>query len=85
MKNGAGLINTSRGGAIVENDLLQGLNSGKISFAALDVFEGEPVVNPKILSHPRISLSPHIGASTSEAQMRIGVEMANKIISFFSR
>jgi D-3-phosphoglycerate dehydrogenase len=82
MKNGVCLINTSRGGVINEKALLDGLNSGKISHAALDVFENEPTPNADILSHPKISLTPHIGAATDEAQERIGVELSNIIISF---
>jgi len=83
MKTGVGIINTSRGGVIVEKDLLEGLDSGKIAYAGLDVFEDEPFPHQDILSHPKISLTPHIGASTLEAQERIGIEMANKIIDYF--
>jgi D-3-phosphoglycerate dehydrogenase len=82
MKNGVCVVNTSRGGVINEKALLDGLNSGKISHAALDVFENEPTPNSDILSHPKISLTPHIGAATNEAQERIGVELSNIIISF---
>jgi D-3-phosphoglycerate dehydrogenase len=83
MKNGVCLINTSRGGVINELALMDGLNSNKIAHAALDVFENEPTPRPELLSHPKISLTPHIGAATDEAQERIGVELANIIISFF--
>jgi D-3-phosphoglycerate dehydrogenase / 2-oxoglutarate reductase len=83
MKDRVGIVNTSRGGVIVENDLLEALESGKVAFAALDVFEGEPVVKKEILQHPNISLSPHIGASTKEAQERIGIELAQKVIDYF--
>jgi D-3-phosphoglycerate dehydrogenase len=82
MKKGVMLINASRGGVIDEKDLLEGLNSGHIAHAALDVFEGEPKPKKEILSHPNISLTPHIGGSTEEAQKRIGVELAEKIIHF---
>lgn len=81
MKTGIILANASRGGVIDENDLLDGLNSGKIAHACLDVFENEPTPNKAILSHPKISLTPHIGAATEEAQARIGVELAELIIS----
>ncbi len=81
MKNGICLVNASRGGVIDEADLIEGLNSGKIAHAALDVFEGEPTPKKEILTHPKISLTPHIGAATEEAQERIGVELAEKIIS----
>ena len=80
MKDGAYLINASRGGVINEDDLIEALDQGKIAAAALDVFENEPTPSKKILNHPKISLSPHIGASTKEAQKRIGIEIANKIV-----
>jgi D-3-phosphoglycerate dehydrogenase len=84
MKNGVILINTARGGVIDENDLIEGLNSGKVSHACLDVFVNEPKPSSAILKHPKISLTPHIGASTNEAQERIGFELAEKIISALS-
>jgi len=80
MKNGVILINTARGGVINETDLLEALNSGKISHACLDVFENEPRPSVAILKHTKISLTPHIGAATNEAQERIGVELAQKLI-----
>jgi D-3-phosphoglycerate dehydrogenase len=80
MKNGVILINASRGGVIDEADLLAGLHSGKIAHACLDVFENEPTPNEAILKHTKISLTPHIGAATNEAQERIGVELAEKLI-----
>ncbi len=83
MKSGVMIVNTSRGGVVVESDLLEALKSGKVAAAALDVFEGEPVPRKEILEHPRISLTPHIGASTVEAQQRVGLEVADKIIRFF--
>lgn len=82
MKKGVMLVNAARGGVINENDLLEGLNSGHIAHAALDVFVGEPSPRKEILSHPKISLSPHIGGSTEEAQQRIALELAEKIIHF---
>lgn len=81
MKNGVGIINTSRGGVVDEVALVEALESGKVSFAGLDVFENEPSPAIKVLMDHRISLSPHIGAATSEAQERIGVELAEQIIS----
>lgn len=80
MKDGVYIVNTSRGGVIVEDDLLEALDSGKVAGAALDVFENEPMPRKEILEHPKISLSPHIGASTVEAQARVGEEMAEKLI-----
>ena len=83
MKRGVGLVNCSRGGVINEVDLLAALNSGQVGFAGLDVFEKEPPVNMDILKHDNVSLSPHIGGSTKEAQNRIGIELAEKVIEFF--
>jgi D-3-phosphoglycerate dehydrogenase len=80
VKKGAGIINTSRGEAINESALLEALNNGKVAYAGLDVFENEPTPSEAILNHPKISLTPHIGAATMEAQERIGVELAEKII-----
>lgn len=81
MKNGAILINTARGGVINEDDLLEALNTGKLSHACLDVFENEPRPSVGILKNLKISLTPHIGAATNEAQERIGVELAEKLIA----
>jgi len=81
MKNGAGIINAARGGVIDEVALVEALDSNKLSFACLDTFENEPKPAIKLLMHDKISLTPHIGAATSEAQDRIGVELAEQIIS----
>ena len=81
MKNGAGLINAARGGVIDENGLIEALDDGKLAFAGIDTFENEPKPSIKLLMHPKVSLTPHIGAATSEAQDRIGIELANQIIS----
>lgn len=83
MKDGVIIVNASRGGMIDEELLLDSLDSGKIGGVGLDVFDGEPVPNARLLNHPGISISPHIGASTSEAQANIGRELAEKIIQFF--
>lgn len=80
MKDGVGIINASRGGVLHEVALLEAIESGKVSFAALDVFEGEPCPSVQILMNESVSLSPHIGASTLEAQDRIGLELAEQII-----
>lgn len=85
MKKGVGLINCSRGGVIQENDLLESLNSGQVAFAGLDVFAKEPPVFTDILKHPHVSLSPHIGGSTVEAQNRIGIELAEKVLEHFKK
>ncbi len=83
IKDGAYLVNTARGGVIDENALCDALDSGKISAAALDVFSEEPTKNERLYTHPKISLTPHIGASTSEAQERIGEEIVDIITNFF--
>jgi len=85
MKNGAALVNCSRGGTVDETALLAALDSGKLAFAGLDVFDNEPTPRQDLLSHPKISLSPHIGASTNEAQERIGTELAQLIIDHFNQ
>ncbi len=85
MKKGVAVVNCSRGGLIDELALIDALNSGKVSFAGLDVYDNEPTPRQEILSHPKISLTPHIGAATNEAQERIGVELANLIIGYFKK
>tara|TARA_B100000035_G_C21033524_1_gene569663 strand:- start:1992 stop:2942 length:951 start_codon:yes stop_codon:yes gene_type:complete len=84
MKDGVGLFNLSRGGIVNEEELLKSINSGKVSFAGIDTFENEPVPSMKLLMNSNISLTPHIGAATSEAQDRIGVELADKINKILS-
>ncbi len=79
MKDGSAIINAARGGVIDEVALVAALESGKLSFAGLDTFENEPKPEIKLLMHDSISLTPHIGAATGEAQDRIGVELANQI------
>jgi len=84
MKDGAYLINCARGGVVSELALLDALNSGKIAGAGIDVFEEEPSKNMDLINHPNVSVTPHIGASTSEAQKRIGDETVCIICEFFS-
>lgn len=85
MKNGAGIINTSRGSALDEVALVEALDDGKLAFAALDVFEREPSPEIKILMNQKISLSPHIGGSTLESQNRISTELASQIIAIVKK
>lgn len=80
MKDGVGIINAARGGVLDEVALVDALESGKVAFAGLDVYESEPNPEIRILMHPNISLTPHIGAATLEAQERIGLVLATKII-----
>jgi D-3-phosphoglycerate dehydrogenase len=81
MKEGAALINAARGGVVNEVALVAALDSNKLSFAGLDTFENEPTPAVQILMNSKISLTPHIGAATNQAQDRIGSELASQIIS----
>ena len=80
MKDGAALVNAARGGVIDEVALIAALDSNKLSFAGLDVFENEPTPAVQVLMNPKVSLTPHIGAATGGAQDRIGTELAEQII-----
>ena len=79
MKDGVIFVNTSRGNNVDEEALLEGLNSGKIRGAGLDVYAEEPAKNEALLNHPNVSCTPHIGAATKEAQKRIGTESVSLI------
>ena len=81
MKPSVFLINTSRGGVVNEDDLLDALNNGKIAGAGIDAFLNEPTPNPELVKHPKVSCTPHIGASTKEAQDRVGIQIAEKIVA----
>ena len=82
MKEGVYLINCSRGKVVEESALLEALNSGKVAGAGIDVFEEEPTKNKELVNHYRVSVTPHIGASTKEAQERIGEEVVTTIVDF---
>ena len=84
MKDGVILINTSRGTNVDEAALLAALESGKVYGAGLDVFAEEPAKNAALYSHPHVSCTPHIGASTKEAQKRIGAEIVDLIAKQFA-
>ena len=84
MKDGVVIINTSRGNNVDEKALLDAINSGKVFGAGLDVFAEEPPKNVELYSHPKVSCTPHIGASTNEAQKRIGAEIVDIIEKFFN-
>lgn len=84
MKNGVRIVNAARGGVIDEDALLQACNNGKVAACALDVFVGEPSPRADVLGAANMALTPHIGAATVEAQDRIGTELADKIIAYFS-
>jgi len=80
MKDGVVLINAARGGTVDEAALLVALNNDKVRAAGLDVYENEPTPRQELLTHPNVSCTPHIGASTLEAQENVGVELADRII-----
>jgi len=81
MKDGAGLVNAARGGVVDEVAMVEALKSGTLSFAGVDTFENEPTPAVQVLMTPNVSLTPHIGAATTQAQERIGSELASQIIS----
>ncbi len=80
MKDGIYIVNTARGGVINEVELVNAIESGKVAGAALDVFENEPTPELKLLMNPGLSLSPHLGGNTTDAQEKIGIELAQQII-----
>ena len=86
MKKGVVIVNCARGGVVDEAALLEALNSGKVAGAGLDVFMNEPPTDAQkaLINHPRVSVSPHIGGSTVEAQERVGAEIAQKVVKAFS-
>lgn len=83
MKDGVYLINCARGGVVDEAALLEALNSGKVAGAGIDVYAEEPTKNVELVNHAKVSVTPHIGGSTVEAQTRIGEEIVNIIKEFF--
>lgn len=82
MKDGVYLINCARGKVVDELALLEALDSGKVAGAGIDVFAEEPTKNENLVNHPKVSVTPHIGASTREAQNRIGEEVVTIISDF---
>ena len=81
MQDGIFIVNTARGGVLNEVELLKAIESGKVAGAALDVFENEPSPELPLLMNPNLSLSPHLGGNTLDAQEKIGTELANQIIA----
>lgn len=82
MKDGVYLINCARGKVVEEAALLEALESGKVAGAGIDVFEEEPTKNKELVNHPKVSVTPHIGAATKESQERIGEEVVTTIVDF---
>lgn len=85
LKEGSIIVNCARGGVVSEEALLDAMNSGRVTCAGLDVFESEPTIREELLRHENVSLSPHIGGSTVEAQQRIGIEIAEKVKEYFEK
>ena len=84
MKDGVGIINAARGGVINEVELVSAIENRKVSFAGLDTFENEPKPEIQLLMNSKLSLTPHIGAATNEAQDRIGLELAEQITNLLN-
>ncbi len=84
MKKGSFLVNCARGGVMDEKAVVEALNSEHLWGAGVDVFEVEPATNMELINHPKVSVTPHIGAATTEAQARVGNELATKIVNFFA-
>lgn len=83
-KKGVRIVNVARGGIINETDLLKALDDGRCGGAALDVYEQEPPTNEttlKLIQHPKVIATPHLGASTGEAQIRVAVEVAEQFVA----
>jgi D-3-phosphoglycerate dehydrogenase len=85
MKQGVMIVDCSRGGVIDQEALYQALVSGKVKAAALDVFEEEPPKNSKLLTLPNVIATPHMGAQTEEAQLKAGVQIANRVIEVLEK
>lgn len=83
MKKGVRIINCARGGIINEGDLLEALNSGHVKGAALDVFESEPPTDFSLVKHPNVVATPHLGASTEEAQSKVSVQLSEAVVGYF--
>ncbi len=84
MKDGVFFINCSRGGIVNEKALLNALNEGKVAMAAVDVYEKEPPEDFALIDHPNVICTPHIGASTKEAQENVAVMIAEQFVDFFT-
>ncbi len=82
MKDGVRIINCARGGIVVESDLLEALNSGKVAGAALDVFEVEPAKENALFGHENVVCTPHLGAATTEAQVNVAIQVAEQMADY---
>ena len=84
MKDGVRIINCARGGLIVEADLKEALDSGKVTGAALDVFEVEPAKENALFGHEKLICTPHLGASTTEAQVNVALQVAEQMADYLT-
>lgn len=84
MKKGVRIINCARGGVVDEKALCEAVKSGKVAGAALDVFEEEPPFNSPVISSPQILVTPHLGASTEEAQLNVAIQIAEQMVDAFN-
>ena len=84
MKDGVRIINCARGGIVVEADLKEALDSGKVAGAALDVFEEEPAKDNILFGHPRVVCTPHLGAATTEAQVNVAIQVAEQMADYLN-
>src|SRR5204862_81046 len=85
MKHGARIVNCARGGLVDEAALLTALEKGDLGGAALDVFESEPKPDPRLINHPRVVATPHLGASTEEANASVGIQAARQVLGVLRR
>lgn len=84
MKDGVMILNCARGGIVDEKALMNALNSGKVAGAAIDVYEKEPPENWDLVSHPKVVCTPHLGASTMEAQENVAIAVAEQIVDYLN-
>jgi len=84
-KDGVVIVNCARGGIVNEADLLAALESGKVSAAALDVYSSEPLTDFKLVKHPNVVATPHLGASTEEAQIKVADMILDQMIEYFEK
>ncbi len=84
MKKGIRIVNCARGGIIREDALVKALNEGIVETAAIDVFENEPPLDSPLLAHPKVITTPHLGASTKEAQLNVAIDVAKEVYNYLT-
>ena len=85
MKKGVFLVNCARGGIVVEKDLIAALDDGTVRGAGIDVFDKEPPEEWSLAKHPKVIATPHLGATTGEAQVNVSVMIARQIGAYLTR